>query len=242
MFEIGSSLRAARERQGLELSKVEQATHIRSRYLAALEEERFDVIPGAAYTKGFLRTYADYLGLDGQRFIDEYSARFPPAEEPPGVSLARVRRRHSLLQSQLLVVLAFAVLLGLIGWRLATVESRHNAAPSLAPRTVSHARLSHPTPPFTRPPARRRTTARIVLTARDRCWISVRLDSAVGRRLYERTLERGDSVRFVARRLWIRIGAPWNLAARLNGKPVQLPTSIASVIVTPAGLRTRRVR
>ena len=78
----------------------------------------------------------------------------------------------------------------------------------------------------------------IVLTARDRCWISVRLGSAVGRRLDERTLERGDSVRFVARRLWIRIGAPWNLEARLNGKPVRLPTSIADVIVTPTGLGT----
>ena len=94
MFEIGSSLREARERQKLELPEIERATHIRSRYLAALEEERFDVLPGLAYTKGFLRTYADYLGLDGQRFVDEYSTRLPPVEEPPGVSLARVRRRQ----------------------------------------------------------------------------------------------------------------------------------------------------
>ena len=238
MFEIGSSLREARERQKLELPEIERATHIRSRYLGALEEERFDVLPGLAYTKGFLRTYADYLGLDGQRFVDEYSTRFPPVEEPPGVSLARVRRRRSRLRSPPVVVLAFAVLLGLIGWRLATVDSGHHAAPSPAPRPVSHARLSQLAAPVTRPPTRRRTTARIVLTARDRCWISVRLGSAVGRRLDERTLERGDSVRFVARRLWIRIGAPWNLEARLNGKPVRLPTSIANVIVTPTGLGT----
>jgi transcriptional regulator with XRE-family HTH domain len=236
VFEIGSNLREARERQKLELPEIERATHIRSRYLAALEEERFDVLPGLAYTKGFLRTYADYLGLDGQRFVDEYSTRFPPVEEPPGVSLARVRGRRSQLRSPPVVVLAFAVLLGLIGWRLATMDSGHNAAPSPAPRTVSHARLSQPAAPVTQPPTRRRTTARIVLTARDRCWISVRLGSAVGRPLYERTLERGDSVRFVTRRLWIRIGAPWNLEARLNGKPVRLPTSIANVIVTPTGL------
>jgi hypothetical protein len=236
VFEIGSNLREARERQKVGLPEIERATHIRSRYLAALEEERFDVLPGLAYTKGFLRTYADYLGLDGQRFVDEYSTRFPPVEEPPGVSLARVRGRRSLLRSPPVVVLAFAVLLGLIGWRLATVDSGHNAARSPAPRTVSHARLSQPAAPVTQPPTRRRTTARIVLTARDRCWISVRLGSAVGRRLYERTLERGDSVRFVTRRLWIRIGAPWNLEARLNGKPVRLPISIANVIVTPTGL------
>jgi cytoskeletal protein RodZ len=238
MFEIGSSLRDARERQDLELSKVEHATHIRARYLAALEEERFDVLPGDAYAKGFLRTYADYLGLDGQRFVDEYTARFPRVEEPPGVSLARVRRRRSLLHSQFVVVLAFAVLLGLIGWRLAAVESRHTAAPSPAPRTVSPARLSQPTALPARPSRRRRTTARLVLIARDRCWISARLNSEAGRRLYERTLEPGDSVRFAGRRLWIRIGAPWNLAARLNGRPVRLPTSIANVVVTPTGVRT----
>jgi hypothetical protein len=237
VFEIGSSLREARERQDLELSKVEQATHIRARHLAALEEERFDVIPGDAYAKGFLRTYADFLGLDGQRFVDEYNTRFPPSEEPPGVSLARVRRRRSLLHSRLVVVLAFAVLLGLIGWRLAAVESRHTAAPSPAPRTVSHARLSQPTVPHTEP-ARRATTARIVLSARDRCWISVRLDSKFGRRLYERTLEPGESVRFARRRLWIRIGAPWYLAARLNGRPVRLPASTGNVVVTPTGIRT----
>lgn len=66
----------------------------------------------------------------------------------------------------------------------------------------------------------------------------MRLDSEAGRRLDERTLEPGESVRFAARRLWIRIGAPWNLDAWLNGKSVQLPRSIASVLVTPAGVRT----
>jgi hypothetical protein len=81
MFEIGSSLRAARMRQRLELSDVERDTRIRARYLGALEDERFDVLPGPAYTKGFLRTYADYLGLDAQRFLDEYKTRFAAEEE-----------------------------------------------------------------------------------------------------------------------------------------------------------------
>lgn len=236
MFEIGSSLREARERQNLELPQVERATHIRSKYLAALEDERFDVPPGPAYTKGFLRTYADYLGLDGQRFVDEFSARFPPAEEAPGVALARVRRRRSLVDSRL-VILAFAVLLGLIGWQLSSRESRHTAGSPTTPRTVSHARVSQPTTALAPPPATPRSIASIALTALGPCWISVRLGSEAGRRLYERTLEPGESVHFAARRLWIRIGAPWNLGARLNGKPVRLPGSVASVLVTPTGIR-----
>jgi hypothetical protein len=68
VFEIGNSLREARVRQQLELAEVELATKIRARYLRALEEESFDVLPAQTYVKGFLRTYADYLGLDGQLY------------------------------------------------------------------------------------------------------------------------------------------------------------------------------
>jgi hypothetical protein len=55
--------------------------------------------------------------------------------------------------------------------------------------------------------------------------------------VYERTLEQGRTARFVSPRLWIRIGAPWNLDATVNGKAVQLPASTGDVVVTPTGLR-----
>jgi hypothetical protein len=55
--------------------------------------------------------------------------------------------------------------------------------------------------------------------------------------LYERTLQAGGRAEFAGAQLWIRIGAPSNLDATLNGKPVQLPTSVADVLVTPAALR-----
>jgi transcriptional regulator with XRE-family HTH domain len=235
VFEIGSSLRDARERQGLDLNEVERATHIRPRYLTALEEERFDVLPGPAYIKGFLRAYADFLGLDSDRFVDEYSSRFPPTEEAPAVPLARVRRRRAFIDSPLVIV-AFAVLLGLIGWRLSSMEGGgHTAA---VPPPVTHTRVSQPTPSPAPPPVRRPATARIVFTASGPCWLSVHVGAASGRLLYERTLEAGQSARFVARRLWIRLGAPWNLTARLNGKPVELPQFLGNVLVTPSGVST----
>jgi hypothetical protein len=62
----------------------------------------------------------------------------------------------------------------------------------------------------------------------------VRLGSATGTALYERTLEPGQSARFAGRRLWVRIGAPWNLDATLNGKPLQLPTATGDLVLTPA--------
>lgn len=81
MFEIGTSLREARLQRQIDIVEAEQDTKIRSKYLAALESEEFDILPGAVYTRGFLRTYASYLGLDSQLFIDEYNSRFGRFED-----------------------------------------------------------------------------------------------------------------------------------------------------------------
>jgi cytoskeleton protein RodZ len=232
VFEIGTSLRSARERQGLELSQIERETRIRARYLRALEDERFDVLPGSAYAKGFLREYAEFLGLDGQRFVEEYNARFPAVEEPPSLPPTAFRRRRLAFDARLLVV-PFAVLLALIGWRVASEGGGHKAARHPAPpppTTITTASVQAP-PPIAHP---RPAIARLTLAAaRGRCWTLVRLGSEQGRLLFERTLEPGQTARFVARRLWIRLGAPWNLDATVNGKPVQLPAAIGDVVVTP---------
>src|SRR5580765_8670598 len=82
MFEIGSSLREARMRQGLDFPQIESATKIRGKYLRALEDEHFSQLPAQTYVKGFLRTYAEYLGLDGQLYVDEFNSRFTREEEP----------------------------------------------------------------------------------------------------------------------------------------------------------------
>ena len=94
MFEIGYSLKAARERQGIGLPEAELATKIRAKYIRALEEEDFATLPADTYARGFLRTYAEYLGLDGEIYVDEYASRFHNAEweDEPAVSRRRPRR------------------------------------------------------------------------------------------------------------------------------------------------------
>jgi len=62
----------------LELSEVEAATRIRFRYLRAIEDEEWDVLPGGFYTRGFIRTYASFLGLDGDRMVDDYRESVEP--------------------------------------------------------------------------------------------------------------------------------------------------------------------
>ena len=79
---IGATLRDTRNRRKVDLSEVEAATKIRTRFLRAMENEEWDVLPGGAYTRSFIRTYASYLGLDGERLAEEY--RRASGEPQPG--------------------------------------------------------------------------------------------------------------------------------------------------------------
>jgi hypothetical protein len=75
---VGTILREARNRHKVELSEVEAATRIRFRYLRAIEDEEWDVLPGGVYTRGFIRTYATFLGLDGDRLVGDYRESVEP--------------------------------------------------------------------------------------------------------------------------------------------------------------------
>jgi cytoskeleton protein RodZ len=72
MGSFGETLRQARIDKGVSLADAERATFIRRRYLEALESEDFTTLPAVVYTRGFLRTYADYLGLSPQAMLDLY--------------------------------------------------------------------------------------------------------------------------------------------------------------------------
>jgi cytoskeleton protein RodZ len=81
MPDIGETLREARMRRRIDMAEVESATKIRAKYLRALENEEWDLLPGPTYVKTFLRSYADYLELDSRRLVDEYKRRY---EHPRG--------------------------------------------------------------------------------------------------------------------------------------------------------------
>jgi Helix-turn-helix domain len=161
VFEIGNTLREARTRLGLELPEVERRTRIQTRFLVALEEERFELLPGDAYARGFLRSYAEALGLDGQLFLDEYKARFGEHVQKPLVPLAQVElpRRRALpaLGAAVLVVTVAGLVAVLV------LGLRHGGAqrgPSLArvrasPQAPAHAR-PRPRRPLVTLPARPR--------------------------------------------------------------------------------------
>jgi hypothetical protein len=234
-------------RQGLEIPRIESDTKIRGKYLRALEEEQFELLPGDTYVKGFLRTYADYLGLDGQLYLDEFNSRFAAVEEIPfAQSTSPKRRQRRRVESNLVVVALAAivavtvlVVVGLAG--LGSDRGSDTPPPAdttTAPTTTAAA-------PGTTTGAEGGATAeeprtRLVLTAaRGASFVQVRSGGVNGKLLWEGTLEQGQSQRFTdQRRLWLDLDDPQNLNAKLNGaRLTDFPSEPAVVLVTPRGVR-----
>jgi helix-turn-helix protein/uncharacterized protein DUF4115 len=242
VFEIGNSLREARLRQGFELPRVEADTKIRAKYLRALEDERFDVLPGETYVKGFLRTYAEYLGLDGQLYVDEYNSRFAREEEFPVQSPAVRRPRARRVESNFVVValagIVAVTILVVVAWKFGTSGETADVVPGsdlIGTTTTEPSGGTTTTKPKIEP-----RLARFVLTAaRGDCWIRVRAGSAAGELLYQGTLEQGQTQRFTKwKRLFIELGLAASLDAKLNGRRVEnLPDEPSIVVVTSKGVR-----
>ncbi|HEU0303871.1 MAG TPA: RodZ domain-containing protein [Gaiellaceae bacterium] len=223
MFEIGSSLREARLHKGVEIPDAERATKIRAKYLRALETESFDVLPGQAYIKSFLRTYADYLDLDGQLFVDEYTSRFWIDEEPGTTRSRRIRvreRHHKRAERRMvtLTVLGIGLVTALViaAWNYGGGGATPESIPNLTPVTQPRA---HPTQAV--------FVARAVGGA---SLLEVRKDGVSGRVLFQGTLEKGEKQRFVAKRLWLNIGSPENLEVTLGGRPATLGAGCPQVV------------
>jgi cytoskeletal protein RodZ len=90
---IGDTLREARMRQKIDITEIEAKTKIRAKYLRAMENEEFDLLPGSTFAKSFLRTYADALGLDAHRLVEEYRSQYEPRDEGDLLPLSAQGRR-----------------------------------------------------------------------------------------------------------------------------------------------------
>ena len=223
MFEIGNSLREARLRRELELADAEHGTKIRGKYLRALEDERFEVLPAHTYVKGFLRTYAEYLGLDGQLYVDEYNSRYVIGEEEAPVGSRRVpaakrrqaERRESRVVVMALGAIALVTFLVIAAWRFGEPEQEPVRGLGAVPAV-----------PVVQPPKVAGTVRLEVRATRGNSYLIVRPRSAIGKALYEGTLERGQEQRFEGKVLWLRVESPANVLVKRNGNRVKLPPAV----------------
>ena len=211
MFEIGNSLREARMRQALDLSQVELATKIRAKYIKALEDEQFEILPSGTYIKGFLRSYAEYLGLDGQLYVDEYNSRFIPESglfDDAPQRRPRVRQEHALERRiVLLALLGIAALTALVivAWKFGggdsatpAVVTTHPKAPAV-PKGLQFVGLNKGT------------------------YLEIRRKTSTGHVLFQGTLKAGDAEFLAGTRFWLEIRRPAGVRFRLAGKPLSLP-------------------
>ncbi len=230
MFEIGNSLREARERQGLGYPEIELATKIRAKYIRALEEEDFTSIPGDAYIRGFLRTYAEYLGLDGDVYVDEYASRFITSwrdELPPRPERRRIRTREPRLERRaVLLVLAGIVLVAVLVFAAWQIPGSSTHVPGLGKKQQRHSA----------------SASQLVLHGVGRgTYVEVRRSRASGKVDLQGTVEAGQTDRLPGSRFYLLVRRPSGLRITLDGRPVSLPARHnLRILVTPK--RTTRLR
>ena len=167
MADIGTTLREARIRARIDISEVEAKTKIRAKYLRAIENEEWDLLPGPVYVKSFLRTYGDFLGVDSRLLVDEYKRRYErPADSdlrpitPLGRERERKRRRPRLgpVAAVLLVLVVVGAALYVLGSNnptsptstsstTVTTSARNTTSTTTHTATVHHRRRRPPPPP-----------------------------------------------------------------------------------------------
>jgi len=221
MPDIGESLREARMRAKVDITQIESQTKIRAKYLRALENEEWDLLPGPTYVKSFLRTYAEALDLDAKLLVDEYKLRHERLSEVElqpinAAAPGRERRRQKpILPPWFFVAVIIAGLvfaLYLLG--SGDEEPQTSAAPPPPPTATTTERPAAIAPPPAAPARPARVRLRIEATGP----VNVCLKAGDRTLINGQTYEAGQRTRtFASRRFRLTLG---NNSARLriNGK------------------------
>jgi cytoskeleton protein RodZ len=232
MPEIGATLREARMRARIDVSEVEAETKIRAKYLRALENEEWDLLPGPTYVKSFLRTYAEALGLDAKLLVDEYKLRherLSDVELQPinAAAPGRERRRSGpMIPRGVTIGFIFALLLVALYALGTSGDDSPTAAPTQtqATRTTTGAANAPAAGTTQRAPAR---PVRLQIVATGPAYVCLKVGN---RTLIDgRTLQDGDrTATYRARRFRLSLGNA-NVKLRVNGRVRSVPSSNDSI-------------
>jgi cytoskeleton protein RodZ len=226
MASIGDTLREARMRQRLDIADVESKTKIRAKYLRALENEEFGMLPGPTFVKTFLRTYAEALGLDPHLLVEQYRSTYEQRDElehlqplgPPAVGRERRRPRPPagpgmVVALAVVVVVAALLVIGLVG-----EDGEGDDGEQASEDTTTQPQRRQPEEP--EPPPRPR---RVVLRIAPVSATYVCIDTGEGTEIrFEGTLEAPQTFR--GRRLRVNLGNS-SVELRANGRRVDVPPS-----------------
>ncbi len=227
---IGEILREARAKKGMSLEEVENETKIRRKYLRAMENDDFSTLPGKVYVRGFLRTYARFLGLDGEELVRQYDEMFPyrpEAEQAVGRTAVHAkvadRRRRGVVYFALVLIVGIVIYL----WGAATPqekpgegepehavpgEQEYNYGGSGRPRSRP---AGEPGAGGDREP--QLDGIQLVLQVRDReCWMQVVVD---GENNFQGLVQPGVTKRFTGRgKIWFKLGDAGAVRVLVNNR------------------------
>jgi hypothetical protein len=245
MPDIGSTLREARMRARIDISEVEASTKIRAKYLRAIENEEWDLLPGPVYTKSFLRTYGDYLGLDSRMLIDDYKRRYERPSDSELGPIAPSRRERS-FQPRGPVLPPWAVIGAVLVAVLVVlyfVGRGNNPSPKPTPTSGAHTR-HHPirrhatTTATTATPAAVSRTVKLQLVPTASVYVC--LVDGTGRKLIPgKIYASGDTIPTEsAAKLLLTLGnASVQMTVDGRGVPVAPSSSSIGYLLTPTGHR-----
>src|SRR5215210_699076 len=237
MPSIGETLREARMRQRLDIADVEQRTKIRAKYLRALENEEFGMLPGPTFVKTFLRTYAEMLGLDPHVLVEEYRAGFEREEEmeqplgPPAVAGRDRRHGPRLGAGSIVLLLLVGIVAALVAIGLAS-DDEGSSGGDQASATDTTRSATEAQPP-SEPARPRRVSVRV--TPATPTYICV--DRGPGTPVvFENTIDSPQTFR--GKRVRVNLGKR-DVQIRMNGKPVEVTPGPDPVgfAFTPRGRR-----
>ncbi len=237
MAEIGATLREARIRARIDIGEVEARTKIRAKYLRAIENEEWDLLPGPVYARSFLRTYGDFLGLDSRMLVEEFRRRYEgPSDHDLRPISSRTRERERgdrgpLLPSWALiglVLVAVVVALAVIGSNTGKQPTSSTGAHAAPPHRV-HRRHRRPPPP-------KPTTVKLQLVPTGTVYVCL-VDGAGTKLINEQTFTAGQTVPpQIAGKLLLTLG---NNAVHVtvNGKTVPVAASSTAIrlLIEPTG-------
>jgi cytoskeleton protein RodZ len=235
MPEIGQTLREARMRARIDISELEAETKIRAKYLRALENEEWNLLPGPTYVKSFLRTYADSLGLDGRLLVEEYKLRHERLSDvelqpiTPRSQRERGRPPRRGLPRGTVVGLVFVLLIGALYMLGRTGGDGEDTVPPVTTPPTTEERASdsdeRERPERRRP--RRPRTVRLTLSATGAVYVCLRAGEKV--LVDQETLQDGQQRGpYRARRFTMTFGNN-SVRMRVNGRALNVPASSGAI-------------
>jgi hypothetical protein len=228
MAALGEEFRRAREARGQTISDVAERLHIRSVYLAAIEDEDWAAIGAPVYIRGFMRTYARYLGLDPEAAVARISEASAPAERrapaaPASTAEERSGGRMPSVALLLVVVIAVA-LVGFVAYQYgqyrlqgpAPVGAASPTAAAAVPADAPSAAEEVGSPPLVAP-APKASGPELGVRLTETSWLRVVVDGKVA---LEGTYPAGTVKSFTGKVATVRIGNAGGVQIAIDGRPV----------------------